>query len=179
MSKMKRGMIGHFWKDTDGVAALEGALVFPIFLVMLFGIFDVGRAITSNHKMITATQVIADLIAREPSVSTADIEQAISAGGLAMQPYATTTDGFGIDVVSVRFDASLEPVVLWRETRNMPADADAVEKSKGLGVENEGALIVTMVYDYTPVFGNMLIPNYKMKETAYARGRRSATVSKE
>lgn len=168
-----------FLKRKDGAAAMEAVMFFPILLTMIFGVFDLGRAITSNHKMITATQVIADLITRKSTVTNSDIEQALDAGRLAMTPYASSINDFGIDIVSVRFDSSLDPVVVWRDTRNMSADADAVLKSKGLGTSGEGAVIVTMRYSYRPVFGGFVISDYWMKETAYARGRRTSVVTHE
>lgn len=165
-------------RQVEGVALMETALLFPVLLVMLFGVYDVGHAITANHKMITATQVAADLITRTQSVSDSELNQAIEAAGLAMRPYETGAN-LGIDIVSVQYNQDDEPVALWRETRNMTADATAVERSTGLGTEGEGAVIVTIVYDYEPTFGHMVINAFRMKETAFARGRRSSVVSRE
>ena len=175
---MKHRTLKSFWNNKTGAAAIEAVILFPILITMLFGVFDVGRAITSNHKMITSTQVIADLITRKSSVTNTDINEAITSGVLAMSPYVSSEIGFGIDIVSVKFDNNQNPVVVWRETRNMTADDDAVTKSKGLGAANEGAVIVTMRYGYKPVFGGLLIPAYWMRETAYSRGRRTAVVSR-
>lgn len=166
-------------KNTDGSALVEAAILFPTLLVMIFGVYDVGHAITVNHKMITASQVIADLVTRNRSVNDHILDEAIESARLAMQPYATAESDFGVDIVSVQFDADDEPVVLWRETRGMTADSNAVEKTTGLGTAGEGAVAVTMIYDYVPTFGNMVIENFRMRETAFARGRRSPTVTKE
>jgi Flp pilus assembly protein TadG len=169
--------IQALWKKKDGGIAIEAVIFFPILLTMLFGVFDVGRAITANHKMIIASQVMADLITRGPSVTTSDIDDAISAGVLAMYPYASSAGDFGVDVVSIRFDSSNNPAIVWRDTRNMAADDDAVTRSEGLGTTNEGVVAVTMLYDYKPVFGGVLISSYYMRETAYARGRRTSVVT--
>ncbi|MGZ9107391.1 MAG: TadE/TadG family type IV pilus assembly protein [Micavibrio sp.] len=157
---------------------METAMLFPILLVMLFGVYDVGHAITANHKMITATQVAADLITRGQSVSDSDINQAIEAAGLAMQPYESSA-AMGIDIVSVRYDEDDEPVQVWRETRNMTEDLYAIGKSVGLGTEGEGAVIVTIIYDYVPTFGSIVINAFRMKETAFARGRRVPVITRE
>ena len=157
---------------------MEAAFCIPFLLFMLFGIYDVGNAITVNHKMITASSVLADLITRGQSVSTSELNDAIIAAGLAMNPY-TDSDGIGVDIISVSYDADDDPVQLWRETRNMAVDADAIDRMVGLGTEGEGAVMVTITYRYIPTFGNIVIPEVGMKETAFARGRRSATVSRE
>jgi Flp pilus assembly protein TadG len=170
--------IENFWRQREGSAAMEAAMFFPILMTMIFGVFDLGHAITSNHKMITGTQVIADLVARNSTISSSSIDQAIDAGALAMLPYAKTANDFGIDIVSVKFDDNANPTVIWRETRNMDPDDTAVGKSKGLGTSGEGAMVVTMVYDYKTTFGNIVIPSYRMRETAFSRGRHSSVVTK-
>jgi Flp pilus assembly protein TadG len=169
------------WKSqTQGAAMMEAAILFPVLLTMLFGVYDIGHAITANHKMITASQVAADLITRTPSVSTDELNQAIEAAGLAMAPYADGSS-IGIDIISVRFDEDDNPQQVWRETRNMNINQNdaALEKSRGLGTEGEGAMIVTVLYDYVPTFGNVVIKNFRLRETAFARGRRSSVVSRE
>lgn len=174
-----RGLLKTWRKNQEGSALMEAAVLFPTLLVMIFGIYDVGHAITANHKMITASQMIADLVTRNVTVTDDDIDEAITAARLAMQPYVTSNDGFGIDIVSVQFDDDDEPVALWRETRNMAPDADLVDKTTGLGTEGGGAVAISMVFDYRPTFGNVVIEQFRMREVAFARGRKSATVTKD
>lgn len=161
----------------DGVAGVEAALLLPVLMTMLLGVYDLGHAVTANHKMITATQVIADLVARNAIDTDNDVNQAIEAGTLAMTPYVADSNGFGIDIVSVQFDGAGNPQVVWRKTVNMTADDSAVTKSTGLGSAGEGAMVITMIYDYKPTFGTSIIPAYRMRETAYSRGRRTSIVT--
>lgn len=171
--------LGGWIRDEDGTALIEATLMFPTLLVMLFGIFDVGNAITVNHKMITASQVVADLVTRDRTVTDDQIDDAIEAARLTMQPYATSQGEFGVDIVSVEYDEDDEPVQLWRETRGTTEQENLVEKTTGLGTDGEGVVAVTIVYDYEPTFGNFVISAYRMRETAFARGRRSSTVTHE
>ena len=53
------------WKQDDGLAAIEAALVFPLLLTMLMGTFDLGNAILANTKVVRASQVVADLVTRK------------------------------------------------------------------------------------------------------------------
>lgn len=169
------------WRQSrDGVALTEAAILFPTLFLMLFGVYDVGHAITTNHKMITAANVVADLITRGRSVSENDITQAIQAGRLAMAPYVSGAETFKVYIASVQFDEDDEPVVLWEEMSGIAsADTASVEKSIGLGTEGEGVVVVSIEYDYEPTFGNMVLNEFRMKEVAFARGRRSAIVTKE
>lgn len=163
--------------NVAGAAAAEFVLIFPILMVMLMGVYELSRAISINQRSIAASQIIADLIARNVVVDTDMVDEAIRAGELALEPYSL--EGMGVDIVSVQYDDNDVPQELWRITRDMDEDADAVENSTGLGVNGDGALIVTVQYLYQPVFDTILDETLTMRETTYARGRRTSVVSYE
>lgn len=166
--------ISHYFKNTEGVAATEAAFLLPLMLVMLMGAFDMGRGILINQKVIISSQVAADLIARNISVTNNDINEAIEAARLAIEPYEN--GGFGIDVVSVRFDENQQAVELWRETRNMLPNQTAIDSTSGIFREDEGLIIVTVSFEYIPSFSNTFMEAISMQEVAFARGRRNPTV---
>ncbi len=176
---MFRNLLRDWKENEEGMALVEAVMIFPVLFLMLFGIYDVGHAITVNHKMITASQVVADLVTRGQFVSDDEIDEAVEAARLALRPYASSLDEFGVDIASIEFDEDGQPAVLWRDTQGMDPDTGAVERSTGLGVDGEGVVVVTVLYDYEPTFGNYVINNFRMRETAYARARRSSIVYKE
>ncbi len=161
----------------DGAAAVEAALVFPILLTLLLGTFDMGNGILSNQKAIRASQVTADLITRTPTVSDADIDEAIDAGELSFAPFPSDT--FGVDIVSIRFDDDAVPEIIWRETRNMTPNPNVLTDVQALADPGNGVVVVAVQYLFEPVFAGFIIDNIPMEEIAFARGRRSATVNKE
>lgn len=177
-----RSLLHRWVRQNDGMAVMETAMLFPILLVMLLGVYDVGHAITVNHKMITASNAAADLLTRSQSVSDRSLDQAIKAAGLAMNPYADSDD-IGIDIISVQYDDDDQPEILWRESKNMASngglEAQAADRSFGLGTKGEGVLMVTVLYDYEPTFGSMVINAFRMREVAFSRGRRSSVVTRE
>ncbi len=171
----------HFLKNwlrlEDGVAAIEGAMLFPPMVALLLGVYDIGTGIILNERTVTASQICADLITRDKTVNMGDVNEAIMGARLAYEPYGL--NGFGIDVVSVTFDAQRRPQVLWRETRGMNANNNALDNVSGIGAPGEGMVIVTVQYTYEPLFGRYFTEPFKMIEIAYARGRRSPTVKWE
>ena len=154
---------------------LEFALLFPVLLTMIVGVFDVGRALTINQKVISAAQIMADLITRNQSISSGDLQDIVLAGQMALDPYDREPSGY--DIVSFRFNNRGNPVELWRVTDNMPENDDADDLSTGLGGEGEGVVAVSVAYTYTPFFSNLLRGDIVMREMAILRGRRSATVT--
>ena len=175
MLKMLKQTFEMWRQNEDGVAIVETALVFPVMLTMFVGIVDVGEALLVNKKLITSTQIISDLLARDEIVEDADINDAIAAGEHSLFPNSLAS--FGVDIVGIRFDDdSGDPVEAWRETRDMSEDSDVVDNASGLGDPGEGVLAVTVVYTYTPIFSGFAVGTVNMRETAYVRGRKTPMV---
>jgi len=166
----------NLWRDKKGAAVVEAAMLLPVMMVMLFGLWDLGNGILYNQHTITASQVVGDLITREKEVSTTTLNNYIAAGRLA---YGNNdTQSYGIDIVSIAFEENGVPKVLWRETRNMAPNGDVLDKVRGLGNEGEGVVAVTVSYTYRPMFSSMFMSQMVMEEEAYLRGRRSNTVKR-
>ena len=166
----------RWWREEDGLAAVEASFIFPIMLALFLGVFDVGNAIITNQKTVRASQVVADLIARGSSVSNSDLEEAVEAGRLAFEPLNSSS--YGVDIVSVRFDDDENAEIVWRETRNMTALPDALSRVESLAASDEGVVMVAVHYEYVPTFGQMVIDAFDMQEVAFSRGRRTAVVSR-
>ncbi len=177
MMKRFQNFCRSWLKQEDGIAALEAAYVFPILLTLLLGVFDLGNAILANQKTIRASQIVGDLITRDRIVSSADIDEAILAGGLAIFPFDNSS--FGVDIVSIRFEEDDEMDVVWRETRNMTGISNLAERTETLAEEGNGVVIVTVEYLFEPLFAGFIVNQVPMQEIAFTRGRRSAVVCRE
>lgn len=173
---MMHGLWDKWTKDEAGVAAAEFALVFPVMLVLLVATFDLGNGILVNQKTIAAAQSVADLLGRTTTVTDDILEESIRAGELSIEPFPL--GDFGIDIVSVCFDENDSPQVVWRETRNMGEDGDAVNSTIGLGTEGDGVVVVVATYNFQPSFSVWSIGDIDMREAAFVRGRRAAVVKR-
>lgn len=167
------------WRTSeDGMAATEFGLVFPILLTLLLGTFDMGRGILANQKAIRASQVTADLITRDRAVDLAAINEAVNAGELALTPFPTDT--FGVEIVSIRFDDDSNPEVVWSEIRgDIAPNANVLTDVASLAEPGGGVVVVAIEYDFQPVFAGFIVDEIPMRETAFARGRKSAVVGRE
>ncbi len=162
-------------KGDDAAIAVEVGLLMPVMLLMIMIVVDVGNGILTNEKVLTATQTVADLLAREDSVSTVILDDAVEAGKLAMMPYATGT--FGVDVAGIQFNGGpTKPVQIWRDTVNMTANPNIVANATGLGDDKDGVLGVTVQYTFKPVFSGVFTGPLVMQEVSYARGRSGAFI---
>jgi Flp pilus assembly protein TadG len=164
----------QYVSDDAGVSIMEMAILFPILMAMLMAVFDLGNGIVVNQKTVAASQIIADLITRNEVVDSALIDDVVNAGELALDPYPRTN--FGYDIASVIFDEDEEPEVLWRVSDNISQSSVAIDATTGLGAEGEGVVVVTVINDYEPLFSGFVVDVYNMRERAFLRGRKSATV---
>ncbi len=176
MFSIFRNIYSRWIGEDNGIAAVEAAFIFPVMLVLLLGVFDLGNAILANQKTVRASQVVADLIARENIVSDIDIDEAIEAGRLAFEPMDASS--YGVDIVSIRFDEDAEGEIVWRETFNI-TPVDALTAVIDLAAPNEGVVMVSVSYEYNPVFSNFIVGSIQMNEVAFSRGRRASVITRE
>jgi Flp pilus assembly protein TadG len=171
------GFVNRWRSGEDAIAATEFALLFPILLTLMFGVFDMGYGILAAQKTIRASQVTADLIARHKTVNESDIAEAVAGGKLALVPFDAAS--YGYDVISVEFDdngqAKMPP--LWRETGGtMSADDGFVNSLAGLGESGSGLIVVRVQYKYEPVFSGHLLGTMNFGEIAFMRPRNTSSI---
>lgn len=166
----------NYKNSASGTALVEAALLIPVMLTLLMGAVDIGTGIVLSQRTVSASQTGADLMARNVEVGDSEIENIIDGAELVFEPYAAGA-AFGIDIVSVQFNASGNANVVCRETRNMSPNDEAIESVDGLGTAGEGMVIVTVQYQYEPYFASIFIPDFTFREVAFTRGRRSAVVN--
>jgi Flp pilus assembly protein TadG len=161
--------------EEDGLALMEAAMLFPPMITLLMGVYDLGNGIVVSQKTITSSQIAADLVSRNRTMNTTNLNDIIEGAKLAFEPYHMVN--FGIDVVSIEFDAEKHPDILWRRTENMPPNDTAVNSVDGFAEQGEGMIIVTVQYTYIPRFAKFFTGNMDFSEVAFTRGRRSSTVT--
>jgi len=168
----------QFFTRDDAAAAIEFAGVFPILVALLLGSIDGGRALWMARKLNTATQSVADILAREPLITTALFEDVTDAAELILQPFPG--DSLGYDVVGIQFAPDDgDPEIMWRETENMSIASGFPDRAEGLGGPGEGVLAVTMRAQYRPIFITVFTGPLDFERTAILRGRHTPFIDFE
>ena len=94
-------MTTRFLRDRDGAAALETALVAPIFITLVLAIFQVGWALYCGAEVRHAVERSTRLLIANPATPEADIEAAIADDLDAVNPadvnLTMTTEAVGSD----------------------------------------------------------------------------------
>ncbi|WP_392698260.1 TadE/TadG family type IV pilus assembly protein [Bradyrhizobium sp. RDI18] len=83
MSLRVRGLLD----DRSGLAAIEFAMIFPLMVVMFFGVVEVSSAISVDRKATLVARTLSDLTSQMKSVVDADIISFGEAAKAIMTPY--------------------------------------------------------------------------------------------
>ncbi len=108
-----------FGAARGGLAAVEFAVLAPTMILILFGSVDLLDMLHANRRAQNTAASLADVVARDTEVSTAEIQGLWSAMDVLMFPNAGAA--VQVRVSSVRIVSSSRAEVVWSEGRGMSA----------------------------------------------------------
>lgn len=107
----RKNPIKHFFKNTQGVAAIEAAIALPVFVGFIMAIVFLGHAIMIRQSMFYALDHASREVMLNPAISDADIENAarakmtgFNADLLTFQPSETSNGGVTYKVLSSSYN---------------------------------------------------------------------------
>ncbi len=165
----------RFVRDIRGLAASEFGLLLPVMLTILVGTVEVGNAFIIDRKVTSAVQTASDLVAQARQVTTADLNDIMTAVDLILRPFDPNLAGTVI--YSVVMDSKGKVSVDWSRTSGTGAPAPTTAVPNGLLQPGSSVIVASMNYRYAPLIGSGIIGNITITDTAYLRPRRQATVA--
>lgn len=161
--------------DRTGVSALEFALLFPILFVLHIGAAEALQAYVAQRNVAHIASTIADITARNRSVTAADLDDILSASTSMMHPLPNI--GLQQRVSSMSDNGSGSVVKDWTAGKGFN-DPSAPSVPHGYLDTNESVIVTDVIYDYHPSFGLFLPETIRFTRHAYVRLRLSAKVEK-
>lgn len=73
-------------RNESGIAATEFALLLPIMVTLFFGMLEISDALMASRRVYTAVNSLADLVAQERDLTTAEIDQIFTGVQRMLQP---------------------------------------------------------------------------------------------
>jgi Flp pilus assembly protein TadG len=180
---MRRRGLFDLFRNSDGAAAVEFALILPVLIVLYFGTVEAASLYTVDRRVSTVAATVGDLVSRvDGSITTSTLNDYFQAANGIIAPYSNV----GLkQVVSVLTVSSAGAVtVSWSRAYN-GGTARAANSSYPLAATTQtnqlargGWLVVSEVtYSYKPVYG-MVIPNtINMKRVEYYLPRYDAYIA--
>lgn len=173
-----------FWKNRDGVAAIEFAMIVPLMFVLFVGAVEFSQAITVDRRVTQIASSTADLVARTKSISSSEVSAIFQISDELMKPYATAP----LQITVLNIIASPTNVndtkVCWfqhyqggfasyTKGQNYPLPPGVVQAG-------ESVVVSEVRYLYTPpLFQYFLQGTTNLTETFYLKPRLSASIEKD
>jgi Flp pilus assembly protein TadG len=144
----------------DGLAAVEFGILLPVLMLMLFGILEIGLALSVDRKLSIAVTSVADLVAREEKATTASLDSIMAISKHLMNPYDPSK--LKLTVKALRNISATEGQIQWSHAFQGGASPSKCSKealkSEVLGPGAVG-ISVEGEYNYTPLITKYFIKN--------------------
>lgn len=153
--------IRSFRNDRQGAAAVEFALLLPVFLVLYICVIEFAQGFMVQRRASHSASMMADIVAQSATVTPTQLDEFFAVGGLIMLPYSKTPlEG---RVTSIVRNDKGENRVAWsyaNQMQKMPYNELIVNVPAGL-LENEGDSVIfaETVYKYDSPF-DIAVPGF-------------------
>lgn len=175
---MKKLLLHRFWKNKDGVAALEFALILPLLAVLYFGTIEVSFLVEADRRVTATSSTIADLVARTNEVNYCEVEDIFYASSRIIRP--SNSNLVKLRVSSIVEDSkSGNTVVEWSQARGGETAYNKGTKlvvDKGVMPTSGSVIFAEVEYKYDTPFQYVIPSTSTLKQTFYLRPRQSEKV---
>lgn len=188
--RLLRYHLARFSRRSEGLAAIEFAMILPLMLVTLFGMIGTTSAISIDRKVTLIARTLSDLTSQGSTVTDTDIQNYFAIGRAMLTPYSSTQNPFtGGPLKATISEIYINPTtgaarVQWSSgdvqravgsvVTTMPTDLIGKDAS-GKVLPNQYFILSEVSYLYAP----SILPGVatvQLKESTYTRPRLSKPV---
>lgn len=143
----RKGLVSRLTGDERGVSAVEFAMIAPVMIAFYFGMAEFCQGYMAQKRMGHVSAMVADLVAQEETVATANLDDIFQIGGLIMKPFSTTP--LKQRISSVTQTAGIARVT-WSRGNGMAGRAvnETITLPAGLISDGESIIVSEATYDY-------------------------------
>jgi Flp pilus assembly protein TadG len=164
-----RHRLRAFREASQGVAAVEFAIVLPVMVMMYLGMTELTFGINTDRKITLLARTLADLTGRATTVSSSDMDTIFAASTSVMAPYNSALAQMVVSSIVVTDtgtkDAGGNPIVQGTVCWSSAKGSGAVALTKGTKVTvpdgfrtaNSSYIQADVAMPYTPVFGTSVL----------------------
>ena len=168
-------------RGIEGMAAIEFAMIAPLMVFLFIGTIEFSQALTVDRRVQQVASSTADLIAREKSLTTTDLEGIMQIVNQLVAPYDAQPLKVTVLNVYSAINNAADTKVCWSYNHNGGVHSYAANEKYGMpdGILGKGAsaIVAEVTYDYEPLIFRMFIQTaFKMEEIFYLKPRLSNSV---
>lgn len=182
-SALKRGaaLPGKLFKNRDGVAAIEFALIAPVMIAFYFGLSEISLGIGADRQVTHATSVAGDLATQVTSLEKQDLEDVLTATVAVLGVHSSRLSRVTIELNSYEMDpgGNITRVGYARVGPPISAGGPATFNPNTLGTNmlnsTSGVVVARVNYQYKPAT-LAFMSNVTLAETFLLKPRKSLSV---
>ncbi|MEY9784313.1 TadE/TadG family type IV pilus assembly protein [Sinorhizobium fredii] len=147
----------HCMRSRDGASAIEFAFLFPIMLLLLAGLVDLGQGLTVQRKINQIASTSSEIIAMQSSWTETSVESILDGVSSIVQPY--DTDDLTILLCVIDVDSKGKATVNWSAahgTTALSAGQDSpVDVPEELRTEDVQLVVTRVQYKLDTIFSSL------------------------
>ena len=169
--------LGCFARAEGGVAAIEMAFIFPVMLLLYFGLVDVTNLLSANRRVTLAASTLGDLVTQKAeTIKKAELTGIYAAVAPIIDPLPSTS--VKIEIYGYKKNGS-SAVLSWSNSKN--GSCGSAPSTSGLSTlmsDGNDLVISRVCVDYTPITG-MVIGSapIRLTDEVILRPRQSPTLA--
>jgi Flp pilus assembly protein TadG len=169
---------GRFAAAEGGVAAIEFAFIFPVMLLLYFGLVDLTNLLSANRRVTLAASTVGDLVTQSAeTITKADLTGIYKAISPIMDPFPSTD--VKIQIFGYTKNASNSVVLSWSNSQN--GSCDAAPSTSGLSTlmtDGNDLVISRVCVSYPPITGKVIGSDpVKLQDEVILRPRQSSKLT--
>ena len=170
-------LLRSLWRYRRGVSAIEFAMILPILAALSIGTIEYGRMILLSQKLQNGTFILADLAARDKTLSEDQLDSIFLAINNIIQPFEFADSGTAI-VSGIEVASDGDPIINWQRSGSGGLGAASEIGAVGTVAALPGTLTFTagetlivseVFYDFQPVF--RITAPARLHKIAYVKPR--------
>lgn len=173
--------IKDFWNDHGGGALVEATLVIPLGVFLFLGVSEFAQGFTANRRVEAAAGTAADLVTRQPSVSTADLNGIKAMLDEIVRPFPVDT--LRMRLTSIALDSTGQATVAWSFASGPGISSHAVGSGinvpTGLAQPESSVIFAEVEYTFRSTLSTLLPSGVEMRGESFFPPRFGEFVERE
>jgi len=167
-------------RDCSGIALVEAAIVFPVLIILFFGVSELSEGFIASRRVVAAAYTATDLVARLQTVSSGDLSALKSMIDETIKPLPVAT--VGLVVTSVVADENNITTVAWSDALGAGVTAyapnSAITLPAGLTLPNTSVIYSQVTYTFHSTLSTLIVGGVQLKGRAYQQPRFTLQVAR-
>jgi len=167
----------RFWRAEQGMAAIEMAFIFPVMLLLYFGLVDITNLMSANRRVTLAASTLGDLVTQSSeTIKKADLTGIYEAVEPIMDPFPS--QNVKIQIFGYKKSGS-SAVLSWSNSKNGSCgSAPSTTGLANLMTDGNDLVVSRVCVDYPPLTGMVFgTADITLQDEIILRPRQSASLA--